>query len=515
MSIVHLYNKKTGTTYVYESISYYDKEKKQSRPKRKLIGKLDPETGEIVPTTPRTATKKKQQVVNNQTFRQKHYGARVLFQHIASKLQLLKGLESIFGSKGRDLFELACYLISAPNSSMMYYEDWAESHYTYREPLNSQAISRLFQSVTHDEVQRFFHWMVKTHGEKEYWAYDTTSISSYSDKLKDVQYGYNKEGDHLAQLKLGLLYGQKTRLPFAYRELPGNITDMQTMNWLLDELEDIQASKINVVMDRGFCSNDNIERLLKRGQGFILGMKTTISYIQPLIREHARQSHSVMNYDVSHRVYAYQHRLTDVFKASATSYYPVYVHLYYDEEKALTMNERFNLRLLRILKDWENDEVKESDQNFKKRYLTLKNGKKVMNEEAIAQQLQTYGWFALITDQTLNSVEALNIYRNKDLVEKAFNDIKDRLNMRRVQVSSDASLRGKLFVQFIALIILSYIKKQMDVHDMYREYTLQGLLMKLDLIYCFINEENERSVGEMTTKQEEIFRLMEVEKPRS
>lgn len=49
MSIVKVFNKKTGTTYVYESESYWDPEKKQPRNKRKLIGKLD-ENGEIVPT---------------------------------------------------------------------------------------------------------------------------------------------------------------------------------------------------------------------------------------------------------------------------------------------------------------------------------------------------------------------------------------------------------------------------------------------------------------------------------
>ena len=50
MSFVKAKNKKTGITYVYESESYWDKEKKQPRNKRKLIGKIDEQTGEIVPT---------------------------------------------------------------------------------------------------------------------------------------------------------------------------------------------------------------------------------------------------------------------------------------------------------------------------------------------------------------------------------------------------------------------------------------------------------------------------------
>lgn len=50
MSIVKVYNKKMDVTYVYESESYWDKEKQQPRNRRKLIGKIDPVTGEIVPT---------------------------------------------------------------------------------------------------------------------------------------------------------------------------------------------------------------------------------------------------------------------------------------------------------------------------------------------------------------------------------------------------------------------------------------------------------------------------------
>jgi hypothetical protein len=50
MSIVNHKDKRTGVTYVYESESYWDKEKKQPRSKRSLIGKLDEATGEIIPT---------------------------------------------------------------------------------------------------------------------------------------------------------------------------------------------------------------------------------------------------------------------------------------------------------------------------------------------------------------------------------------------------------------------------------------------------------------------------------
>ena len=52
-AIVFQKNKKTGVTYAYESISYWDKAKKQSRARRRCIGKLDPETRQIIPTRKR------------------------------------------------------------------------------------------------------------------------------------------------------------------------------------------------------------------------------------------------------------------------------------------------------------------------------------------------------------------------------------------------------------------------------------------------------------------------------
>lgn len=47
-SIVYQTNKQTGITYAYKSVSYWDKEKKQPRSKRQYLGRVDPETGDII-----------------------------------------------------------------------------------------------------------------------------------------------------------------------------------------------------------------------------------------------------------------------------------------------------------------------------------------------------------------------------------------------------------------------------------------------------------------------------------
>ena len=47
MGIIKQYDKRSGITYAYESHAYWDPEKKMSRAKRTLLGRIDPETGEI------------------------------------------------------------------------------------------------------------------------------------------------------------------------------------------------------------------------------------------------------------------------------------------------------------------------------------------------------------------------------------------------------------------------------------------------------------------------------------
>ena len=50
MSIVYQKDKRSGITYAYENTAYWDQEKKVSRSKRTLIGRVDKETGEIIAT---------------------------------------------------------------------------------------------------------------------------------------------------------------------------------------------------------------------------------------------------------------------------------------------------------------------------------------------------------------------------------------------------------------------------------------------------------------------------------
>ena len=87
--------------------------------------------------------------------------------------------------------------------------------------------------------------------------------------------------------------------------------------------------------------------------------------------------------------------------------------------------------------------------------------------------------------------------------------------MRRTGVSSDSALEGKLFVQFIALIYLSYIKKQMSEQSLYKSYTMQELLDDLDVIECFEQPGYALHVGEVTKKQVGLYKSLGIKPPAS
>ena len=118
-----------------------------------------------------------------------------------------------------------------------------------------------------------------------------------------------------------------------------------------------------------------------------------------------------------------------------------------------------------------------------------------------------------MSNEVKDPFEALSLYRSNDIVEKSFGNLKDRLNFRRMEVSSELSLNGKLFVEFVALIYLSYVKKKMQEASLFDKWTLQGLLDELDTIELLESPEHGRLLGEGTKKQEQLYLSLGVDPP--
>jgi len=142
----------------------------------------------------------------------------------------------------------------------------------------------------------------------------------------------------------------------------------------------------------------------------------------------------------------------------------IYIHYYYNIDKAAEDEKSFDRNLIALQRELESGKrIPEHENQYRKYFATKSTPKRgiqiTVKSEVLMAAKRYYGFFALLTNETVDSLAALEIYRNKDVAEKAFSNLKERLNMRRTLVSSEQSLDGKLFVEFVALIYLSYIKK--------------------------------------------------------
>ena len=535
MGIVKQLDKRSGITYAYESISRWDKEKKQSRSTRKLIGRVDEKTGEIVATDGRgrkessgdeTVIKVKRGRIPSLPVGRQFYGATYMLDKIGEKTGITDDLRACFPDNHKMIQSIAYFLILEENNPLFRFGRWSRLHrHPYGKEIASQRSSELFAGITEEQKQKFFRLQGKRRSKDEYWAYDSTSISSHSECLSQVRHGKNKDGDRLPQINLLLLFGQKSNLPFYYRKLAGNIPDVKTLRVLMRDLNVLGYPKVKLVTDSGFYSMDNVNGLYQNHIKFLMSANTSLSFVKKTIDTVKDTMCDWSNYNDKYDLYTY----TQTIEWDYTQVRPykgdtlkgrrrMYFHLYYNPDKAVEDGRKFNLRMSALSEELLSGTRKAEHEKDYGKYFEVKQapvrGISVKAKQTAMEQAKSrFGYFVLLSNEIKSPEMALEIYRNKDVVEKAFGNIKERLNCKRMLVSSDASLEGKLFVEFIALIYLSYIKKRKGDNKLFKSYTLQGLLDEVDMIECFTEPGKSLFVGEVLQKQRQIYKGMDVLAP--
>ena len=532
MAIVYQTNKKTGITYAYENEAYWDKEKRQSRAKRKLLGKVDKDTGEIVPTRKYLKRRVNEVLPARQgpvpitRVTRSFFGAAWLFDEIGRICGVTEDLKSCFPDSYKQILSIAYYLILEENNALSRFSHWERLHiHPFGKDIPSQRSSELFQDITEEQRMRFFTKQGKRRVEKEYWAFDTTSISSYSQMLCQVKNGKNKEGDHLPQINIALLFGEESGLPFYYRKLSGNIPDVKTLKQLMREFDVMGYKSVKVILDRGFYSQENVNELFRNHQKFLMGTKLNLKYVKETLDEERENLKRWSNLLTQYGTYGvcrtiawdYEQKrpyIGDVLHGERRAY----LLLFYNPEKAAQDQADMNNYLTGLHDDLEKGKRREYCEKDYDRYFTVtetpKRGRRIEPKEAAMREaVQNYGYFALLSNEVKDPQLALSLYRSKDIVEKGFGDLKERLNFRRMQVSSELSLNGKIFVEFVALIYLSYVKTRMQETKLFEKWTLQGLLDELDTVELFESSEYGRVLGEITQKQKDIYAALGIRMP--
>jgi transposase len=518
-------NKIGKYTYLYESESYRDENGKPQT--RKIsIGKIAPGTGKPVykpDYLARVAGTDKQPDLSNEKLYSENdikeseireYGAFHLLEAISAEIGLTDALKAALPKTWEQVLMLAFYMVSSGEPAM-YCEDWILK--TESLPcgnMSSQNISRLLSAISNVERMVFFEKWGKIRNEQEYLALDITSISSYSEFIGDVEWGYNRDGERLAQINVCMLLGESSRLPVFQTVYSGSLKDVSTLKTTLSLASGIKLRNLSLVMDKGFCSKGNIDAMLDDEEGirFLIAMPFTMIFAKNQTNSERKDIDSVDNTIVVGE---------DVIrgitkKRSWGSKHSLFTHVFYNPEQASQTRNRLYGHVAKLKSEVLKDPANPKHAGDFDKYLIVRKSDKSgsgytvsIRHDVIERQLRLCGWLVIVSNHFSTADNAIHTYRSKDVVEKGFLRMKNCLDLGRLRVHSDNHMQNKLFVGFVALIVMAYIHKVMTDNNMYEHTTLKKLLKTLERLR--IQNINGRKIFfPLTSEQKGIFSAFDI-----
>jgi transposase len=524
--------KKIGNyTYIYEVTSYRDSNG-EPRNKQVPIGKIDAQGQEqykpeyiermIEAGTPldiRGQTLFSEQEIKESVI--KEYGAYYFIESIACTIGLTKILESAFPKHWKEILVLAIYLVCTEDP-FMYCCHWLESTQTIPVGiLSSQRISEILATLSAHGRTTFFTEWATYRKEKEYLALDITSVSSWSELIDDVAYGYNRDHDDLPQVNICMLMGEKSLLPVFQIVYEGSIRDVSTLITTVKSAfgydKTGRLDKL-LVMDKGFFKITNVNDLLSEpGVRFIIPVSFTANFAKSQVKSEKKDIDSLKNTIPCGSGSVRGVTKPRVWNGSGGK--KLYTHIVFNAMKAFKAKDDLYTHTTRLKEiAMEDPDNKEYQADIEK-YLIIRssstaaNGKTVnICEDVIEAELKTAGWLVLVSNDVNDCRRALEIYRAKDVVEKGFLRLKNSIDLGRLRVHSQNSMQNKVFVGFLSLIMLSHIHKVMAEKDLYKDMTMKELLMILrKLRIQYIN--NIRILFPVSKAQKHIFESFSIPLP--
>ena len=128
------------------------------------------------------------------------------------------------------------------------------------------------------------------------------------------------------------------------------------------------------------------------------------------------------------------------------------------------------------------------------------------NAKKVKAFLYKMGSFVLITNkQQMDKVEVLNLYRQRDQVEKMFDIFKNEMDGDRLQAHSQYNTDGRLFIKFVALILYAEVSRIMKKEKLFDKYTVKELFAELKKLKITHIEKNDPFLSELSKRQKIIF----------
>ena len=513
MSYIHE-QKRNGRIYVYEITSYWDKEKKQPRQKRVYLGTKDKAKGKLI-------EKKKNIPTNSRSIGSIHF-----LNEISQHLKLSKALKKIFQEDYEKILYLSFFKIIKREAYYLY-PLWCEESYTPPSVhLTSRSIGELLSKIGKNEkdIERFFfEWISQNNSSSKVVMFDITSISSYCSGNDFLEWGYNRDGENLKQTNLGVLsrdlkISTKSRsasLPIGYRIYPGSINDVTTLRNIIGLVREYKLELSCLVLDKGFYSQENIRSLHAQGLSYIVPMsfstKISKEVIDSLSKNLTSASSSFM---CCGKAYWYHKKKIKVGGVNCQA------HVYLDKlrrcnqestltEKISDFERIFSEKKFKTEIDCR-DYMSETLRSQGKFFKIIRQGKNYCverNVENIEKEINRMGVVILLTEEeaALTRDEVLYLYRNKDSIEKVFSSLKNDLSEHRNRTHSLKTMRGSLFINFISLILISWVDHLMKERNLYKNLSKVEVYRVLDRLRFYELATGSMVLGELSARQKSIF----------
>lgn len=487
---------KNGDIYVYQRSTKYDPVKKYNVTlESKLLGKIPRGESELVSTRPKSSsspkTPKAEQAEKTGTkiaAKRSCVGMMEILEHVGFESSIDS---AIYGSTelgtAQKTISLARYFLATNGQSAPGITTWQLTHkMPYESGFTESVYHELFKKIGYDETfqQNFFRLRCSKIGSNSVIAYDSTTISTYSQNQKDAVYGYNKDGDGLKTIKILTLYSIDNMLPIAFSKQPGNIPDVVCIKNALNELSVLGIETAEIVTDNGYYSISNIAELLFNGFNFITLIKTNIKWVKSEIVENFDELNSIETlcpFDASihgvtvklmHIFTRNEYNISDNEINSEKKFKKeIYLHLYFSAQRQAEERMQFDLEMYDLKERIEKREVTidDLDANMQKKvnkYLNIIETDSAVNvsfkKEQCKEAYKYAGFFALISNKEKSTFDCLKKYRKRNKIESFFKYEKNIVDGRRPRVWDSFTLRGRLFVQFVSLCYYEYLHNKID-----------------------------------------------------
>ncbi len=389
--------------------------------------------------------------------------------------------------------------------------------------MDSPAISKFCDEIGRSQHQRF--------GFLEQWIahlqpvgalyYDITSVSSFSTRVDFVQWGYNRDGDSLPQLNIGVVFCNQRSLPIFYSLYPGSIVDVKTLTNCVGYLQALGLKDFMFVLDRGFFSTGNIIRMAgnRHAVKFIQPLPLSLGKAKELVRTHRKSLRDIRsNFTFNDELLS--HVGSEIQLGNRT----LPAHIFFNEKAEFDQRQFLMKKLLeidqKIIKNKTFASQKEAidfkEANIEKAYrycfrFNRSSGKLARDNAYVKAKILRFGFFALVTnDESMGRDEILVNYRNKDQVEKVFDLLKNEMDGNRLRAHSQLNVDARMFINFLALIIESELVRKMRKAKLFKRYTVRELLAELRKIkHTKVNDEV--IISEISKKQRLILEGLEID----